>query len=493
MVGQHTHDASGVHHHHAAGDLTEDAVLTARRRLARDYPRWLFSRLWLAVSAATTAVAGGGLAFGLLHENGCRAVLPAENRDRLCKQPLYALMGFNIAGLSLIATLGRTTLVTHHHRTSTAASGSGGAAVRASAVTSLGMLLGALSLLAADELAAAVYFLRWALDETAKVDAANAAAAAAVAQNSGRGGGGGGVTVEAALWTSNTYGYFAMLCFLTFFLWAALLAVGIAYHGSVFPDSGDGDVGGGVPRGVVARGANPTGGSGSGGGAGRGEGAKQQQRQRRRQPGFGKLPPAVAAAIAAENLGAIQRWLSGDAHLEDTEPEKHQTALLLAARQGAENAVELLLSVGANVDALMSGGATALYVTAQEGKLRCAKLLLRAGAKLEARTATGATPLFIAARQNHTEVVSLLLKAGADAEAALPATGATALMIGAHQVRSLSFVLFRPIAALLCFSVFAWHLFSVCFTILLQPHHRTRGTSPCARPSSRVAHRRRRR
>eukprot|EP00937_MAST-01D_sp_MAST-1D-sp2_P001758 g1758.t1 len=150
---------------------------------------------------------------------------------------------------------------------------------------------------------------------------------------------------------------------------------------------------------------------------------------------YGRLTEAAIRAVRDEDLAALQHWLAADSSsIEDTEPSKHQTALIIAARHGAANSLELLVHTGADVQQPMSGGATALYVACQEGQKRCADLLLRAGAHVDAPMATGAWPLFIAARQGHAHCVTNLLKRGALPNKALR-NGATALMIAAYNCR----------------------------------------------------------
>ena len=148
---------------------------------------------------------------------------------------------------------------------------------------------------------------------------------------------------------------------------------------------------------------------------------------------YGKLPEEVVSAVQTENLAVLQDWLSKPgASLEETEPEKHQTALIIAARAGKVHSLELLLHMSANPNTRMSGGATAVYVAAQEGRQRCVQLLVRHGANVEVRTSTGSFPLFIAARQDRRDCVNLLLRANADPNAALP-NGTTPLMIAVHE------------------------------------------------------------
>jgi ankyrin repeat protein len=121
-------------------------------------------------------------------------------------------------------------------------------------------------------------------------------------------------------------------------------------------------------------------------------------------------------------------------------------ALSVAAQEGHEAVVKLLLEKGAAVDtkanyrgappstvAFYSSpevvallrvkapvepvGATPLYVAALEGHVAVVTLLLDNGAAIEAKAEDGGTPLAIAAQQGNLEVVRLLLEKGAVVDA----------------------------------------------------------------------------
>jgi ankyrin repeat protein len=93
------------------------------------------------------------------------------------------------------------------------------------------------------------------------------------------------------------------------------------------------------------------------------------------------------------------------------------TALMGAAQYGQGKCVELLLTAGADKEAKTQEGFTALCMAAQEGNDKCAELLLTAGVDKEAKTYLGATALFMAAQEGHDKCLELLLTAGADKEA----------------------------------------------------------------------------
>ena len=89
-------------------------------------------------------------------------------------------------------------------------------------------------------------------------------------------------------------------------------------------------------------------------------------------------------------------------------------AIVLAARGGYAEAIELLVSHGARVDVRDRDGSTALFQAAQRGHEDAVAALVKAKAALEAEGPQGETALIAAARRGHASVVSVLVKAGAD-------------------------------------------------------------------------------
>jgi ankyrin repeat protein len=90
------------------------------------------------------------------------------------------------------------------------------------------------------------------------------------------------------------------------------------------------------------------------------------------------------------------------------------TPLMAAARNGAREAVVLLLSTGADPNAAGESDRTALMVAAEAGHAQIVKDLLEAGAKPNAATTSGRTALMMGAAGKEPDVVILLLSAGAD-------------------------------------------------------------------------------
>ncbi|GFP57004.1 ankyrin repeat domain-containing protein 17 [Trichoderma asperellum] len=124
----------------------------------------------------------------------------------------------------------------------------------------------------------------------------------------------------------------------------------------------------------------------------------------------------------------------------------HQTPLHLAASDGNERVVKLLLDKGANIDAKDNearsfpmedrkyGGTPLCEAVVMEHEA-VVRLLLEEGANVEAENNDGLvlhTPLFLAAWIGNEDIVRLLLENGADIEAKDHETGLTAL----HQAAS---------------------------------------------------------
>lgn len=106
------------------------------------------------------------------------------------------------------------------------------------------------------------------------------------------------------------------------------------------------------------------------------------------------------------------------------------TALSQAAMNGHAKVVEALLAKGARVEARLADGATPLLLAAQNGHLWAVQALLDRGADVHARTSDGGTPLIQASHKRHNEIVRVLLTCGADVRAA-QADGTTALHLAA--------------------------------------------------------------
>ncbi len=80
----------------------------------------------------------------------------------------------------------------------------------------------------------------------------------------------------------------------------------------------------------------------------------------------------------------------------------------------------LLKSEGENPNQCDETGETPLMLAARKGRVEALQLLIEAGADLDARNEAGQTALFLAVMKEHTEAVRVLIEAGADINAMTP-------------------------------------------------------------------------
>ncbi|GAB4815683.1 hypothetical protein N2152v2_002729 [Parachlorella kessleri] len=109
--------------------------------------------------------------------------------------------------------------------------------------------------------------------------------------------------------------------------------------------------------------------------------------------------------------------------------------LFVAAREGHEAVVEVLLRGDANPHKVDGNGQTALHAAAWGGCLPCVESLLYAGVDPHAVDAAGRTPLLWAAEKGHADVVGRLLSAGASAHS-VDNDGRSALHLAANAGHS---------------------------------------------------------
>jgi ankyrin repeat protein len=135
-------------------------------------------------------------------------------------------------------------------------------------------------------------------------------------------------------------------------------------------------------------------------------------------------PGELLRAVDRDDIEAVQRLLSEGADVNEKN-DSGWSALALAARNSNAKTVSLLLSKGADINAKTpsipggikeppSGGYNPLHLTS---KIGVAKLLLEKGTYVNARDNFGATPLMHAVWDGHSKLLRFLLQKGADVNA----------------------------------------------------------------------------
>jgi ankyrin len=169
-------------------------------------------------------------------------------------------------------------------------------------------------------------------------------------------------------------------------------------------------------------------------------------------------PTGETALMTASRVGVpatLRVLLKRGARVNARDPQFEQTALMIAVRENQSEAVELLISSGASVNAQTrkgpippfvppckgtgcgsegvginrgglpdrgrraeaKGGMTPLLYAARDGRLAAARMVVAAGADVETGDANGIRPLLMAALNNKVDVARFLLEHGADVNA----------------------------------------------------------------------------
>jgi ankyrin repeat protein len=140
----------------------------------------------------------------------------------------------------------------------------------------------------------------------------------------------------------------------------------------------------------------------------------------------GATPMALATVNGSARM--IGRLLDAGHDPNAVLTETLETVLMLTAKTGNPEAVQLLIARGADVNARQGRQFTALMFAASEGHAEAIKVLLAAGAdphastvastKPERRPPGGMTALLFAAREGHIDAARALVEGGADVDQA---------------------------------------------------------------------------
>ena len=127
----------------------------------------------------------------------------------------------------------------------------------------------------------------------------------------------------------------------------------------------------------------------------------------------GSMTPLIDA-VTMRQLKVATFLLDHQANIELRDANGF-TPLLLAAKRGYGDMIDLLLSRGADINAgVQSSGQTVLHLTTLQGSKSLTEQLLARGAKVNAPDASGKTPLYVAAKMGFKAMAELLLAHGAD-------------------------------------------------------------------------------
>jgi hypothetical protein len=136
-------------------------------------------------------------------------------------------------------------------------------------------------------------------------------------------------------------------------------------------------------------------------------------------------------AAANGHEAVVKLLLEKGAELE-SKNKNGQTPLSLAAWRGNEAMVKLLLEKSAELESKNKNGQTPLSLAASRGSEAVVKLLLEKGAELESEDKDGQTPLSLAAENEEETMVKLLLEKGAELESK-DVDGQTPLSLAAER------------------------------------------------------------
>jgi len=121
--------------------------------------------------------------------------------------------------------------------------------------------------------------------------------------------------------------------------------------------------------------------------------------------------PAVVMAASVESYGALKELASASQTKLEATNAKGETALLIASRKGNIQAVKALLEGGAELN---PDGWTPLHMAAGNGHQDLVRVLINSQANLNATSENGTTAMMLAARMGHITAYQEIVKAGAD-------------------------------------------------------------------------------
>jgi ankyrin repeat protein len=135
-------------------------------------------------------------------------------------------------------------------------------------------------------------------------------------------------------------------------------------------------------------------------------------------PNDGNVPWTLTAAIDHRQPSVAEMLIKMGADVNAVD-SNGDCPLYLAAQKGDAAITELLLSHGADISTRNKSGEFAIHSAALAGNMTVVRLLLDKGSDVNCRVKpTGETPLYYAASFGRTDIVKLLLSRGANREIA---------------------------------------------------------------------------
>jgi uncharacterized protein len=124
---------------------------------------------------------------------------------------------------------------------------------------------------------------------------------------------------------------------------------------------------------------------------------------------------ALIESIALNQFNVTEKLILAGANVNLADRGKNETPLMIAAWYCQQDAVSLLLSKHADVNAIDSPGYSALMLSGQNCQDgRVPVLLIKSGARIDLKTERGDTALTTAAFYGNENVIHVLVAAGAD-------------------------------------------------------------------------------
>ncbi|XP_050988213.1 inversin isoform X2 [Labeo rohita] len=121
-------------------------------------------------------------------------------------------------------------------------------------------------------------------------------------------------------------------------------------------------------------------------------------------------PSQVHAAAVNGDKNTLQRLITAESRLRDSEDQFGRTPLMYCVLADRLDCAEVLLKAGAAVNKTDHSQRTALHLAAQKGNVRFMKLLLSRHADWRLKDLEEMTPLHLATRHSSSKPLSLLLK-----------------------------------------------------------------------------------